>query len=249
MTIMPAANRVADSIRMHFDLFGMRGVLQRALSGVYGASNEFKASIPLSSQKILLRLGTTDVAAFEHVFIDEEYALSFARPPSIIVDAGANVGMSSVYFALHYPNAKIVAIEPERSNFDVLRRNAELFPRIIPINAALWGHEGVVQVHDGGGGHWGMRVAEAPSGATIPSTTVSALIKQLSISQIDLLKIDVEGAECEILADPSSWIGRVGVICAELHDRFRPGCSRIFALRDGRVPCQMAARRAALCCT
>jgi FkbM family methyltransferase len=235
---MFAINKAADSIRMHFSLFGAKGVLKRALIGACGANNEFRLLIPHFEQEILLRLGTTDVAAFQHVFIDHEYDFGLARQPSIIVDAGANVGMSAAWFSLRYPAAKIVAIEPEPTNFDVLRKNAKLFPEIIPINAALWSREGFVRIQDDGGGHWGMRVADAKvsSGATVRSITVPALLEQLGIDQVDLLKIDCEGAECEIFEDSSSWIDRVGVICAELHDRFRPGCSKIFETATAEFP-------------
>lgn len=235
---MLAITKAANSIRMHFSLFGAKGVLTRALNGVCGANSEFRALIPHTSQKILLRLGTTDVVAFKHVFIEDAYGISLARQPSIIVDAGANVGMSAVYFSLHYPAATIVAIEPEPTNFEVLTRNAELFPRIIPINAALWSHEGAARVYDSGGGHWGMRVADAniSSDSNIRSTTLGALLDELRIDQVDLLKIDVEGAEYEIFTDPSAWISRVGVICVELHDRFRPGCSKIFETATAEFP-------------
>jgi FkbM family methyltransferase len=235
---MSAIHKAVNSARKHFSLFGAKGLLKRALISQCGASSEFQALIPHSSQKILLRLGTTDVAAFEHVFIDDEYGFSLARPPSIIVDAGANVGMSAAYFSLRYPAATIVAIEPEPSNFDMLRRNAKLFPQIVPINAALWSHEGVVRLQDGGTGHWGMRVAdpEVSSDALTRSTTIPALLKKLGIDHVDLLKIDVEGAECEIFEDASTWINRVDVICAELHDRFRPGCSKIFESATAQFP-------------
>jgi len=223
---------------MHFSLFGVRGLIKRALISVPGGCNEFKASIPQTEKQVVIRLGTTDVAAFEHVFINDEYGFSLARPPSIIVDAGANVGMSAVYFALRYPEATIIAVEPEPSNFATLTKNAKLFPQIIPINAALWKHEGLVHVQDGGGGHWGMRTIEDkfPTRQQIRATTIQALMQHLRIEQIDLLKIDVEGAECEIFEEPWQWIDHVGVICAELHDRFRPGCSEIYRAATGAFP-------------
>lgn len=238
MTVMSALNEAANSARKHLRLFGMRGLLKRALICFSPTSNEFSAPIPNSDEKIILRLGTTDVAAFEHVFVDNEYDVSLAPTPLIIVDAGANVGMSAVYFSLRYPTATIVAIEPEESNFGILRKNAKLFPKVVPINAALWGHEGFVQVQDGGGGHWGMRVAESDVSADIGtrSTTLPGLLEQLGIDQVDLLKVDVEGAECEIFENSSSWIDRVNVICVELHDRFRPGCSEIFTSATAEFP-------------
>src|SRR5688572_920365 len=97
---MARLDRIAVSINRHFKLFGAKGVLKRALVAASCASNEFRASIPNSSQNILLRLGTTDVAAFEHVFINNDYGFSLMRKPSVIIDAGANVGMSAAYFSL-----------------------------------------------------------------------------------------------------------------------------------------------------
>jgi len=89
---------VAESARRHFDLFGVKGLLRRAFVGVPGVSNEFIAPVPNHSHGVLVRLGTTDVAAFEHVFVNDEYGFSLAQAPSVIIDAGANVGISAVYF-------------------------------------------------------------------------------------------------------------------------------------------------------
>lgn len=246
MTVKSQLLRTANSALMYFTLFGARGALNRAFC-MWRRTNEFRAPIPHSSKRLILRLGTTDVAAFRHVFIDDEYGFLLARPPSTIVDAGANVGMSAVYFSLRYPAAKIIAIEPEPTNFDVLSKNAKLFPNIIPIHAALWSHEGAVAVQDGGDGHWGMRVGgTAASDSTIRAITLQALLEEQRLDYVDLLKVDVEGAECEIFGDPSSWIGRVGIICAEMHDRFRPGCSRIFASATAEFPIRW--RRGELSC-
>ena len=129
--------RAIQSAYKHFELFGTRGVAARAITAIPGVSNEFLARVPNRSDKVIVRLGTTDVAAFEHVFVQREYGFDLIKPPKVIIDAGANVGMSAVYFALRYPVAKIVAIEPELTSFRILEKNARLFPQIIPIRAAL----------------------------------------------------------------------------------------------------------------
>lgn len=238
MKLLSTSKKLSESAAMYLSLFGLRGLIKRALIAVSVGSDEFDASIPDSAKKILLRLGTTDVAAFEHVFITDEYGFLLTRQPSIIIDAGANVGMSAAYFALRYPRAKIVAIEPEPSNFAMLKKNAQLFPQIIPINAALWNREGLVHLSDAGGGHWAMRTTESRAAIepTVPATTLHALMQKLRIQYVDLLKLDVEGAECEIFEDSAPWINRVGVICAELHDRFRPGCSKVFEPATAEFP-------------
>ena len=210
----------------------MRGVLRRALTSLPGVNNEFNALIPKFSRNVYVRLGTTDVSAFEHVFVNNEYGFSLTQEPLVIIDAGANVGMSAVYFSLKYPNAKIIAIEPELGNFHVLKKNAEMFPGIVPVNAALWNRNSFVSIEFTAGGSWGTRVSDrqTPSSVFVRAVKLSTLLRELSIGQIDLLKIDVEGAECEIFEDAPHWIAHVKVICAELHDRFRPGCSRAFEI-------------------
>jgi FkbM family methyltransferase len=221
--------RIAHSARHHLALFGVKGLLRRAALALPGTGNEFKATIPGSSRDVLIRLGTTDVAAFEHVFVGNEYGFSLSQPPSIIVDAGANVGMSAVYFAQRYPSATIIAVELDPDNFAILKKNADLFPAIKPVHAALWNHDGLVGRQDGGAGGWGMRVTDAAETHDgIRSMTLPTLMKEHDIQHIDLLKIDVEGAECEILEHASTWIGNVSVVCAELHDRFKPGCTEAF---------------------
>jgi FkbM family methyltransferase len=191
-------------------------------------STHFRAPIPNSSRRVLLRLGTTDVAAFEHVFVNDEYALPLAKEPSVVVDAGANIGMSAIYFAVRYPNARIIAIEPDARNFGVLKQNVESYPMITPVNAALWNQDGVVSLQDAPASAWGVRVSAVATGDLVRSITLPTLLKEFQIERVDLFKIDIEGAERELFEDASEWIGGVNVICAELHDRFRPGCSAAF---------------------
>jgi FkbM family methyltransferase len=227
---MNIIQKVVHSARQHFKLFGINGLIRRALIIVPGTSIQLRAQIPNSSVRVILRLGTTDVAAFEHVFVNEEYGFTLAQMPSVIIDAGANVGMSAVYFSNRYPNARIIAVEPDPSSFSVLKKNAELYPNIIPVNAALWNSDSVVSLQDSGGGSWGMRVskAENSSSTSVRSMTFATLLSEYDVNQVDVLKVDIEGAECELFEDASVWINQVKVICAELHDRFRPGCSKIF---------------------
>jgi hypothetical protein len=75
--------------------------------------------IPHASQRVTLRLGTTDVAAFEHVVIEHAYKLPPIRP-SLVIDAGANIGLASVY------------------------------PNVVPVNAALWNATGTIRIIDAG---------------------------------------------------------------------------------------------------
>ena len=88
---MKLAARTVKSIRMHYSLFGLGGVLRRVACTL-------PFSIPISRERVVVRLDTTDVATFEQAFINHEYRFELQHDPKLIVDAGANVGMSSVFF-------------------------------------------------------------------------------------------------------------------------------------------------------
>ena len=123
-----------------------------------------------------------------------------------------------------YPNARIFAIEPEIENFHLLRENVKPYKNIRPIQAALWSKETRVDLRDKGLDLWGFQAEENPSGA-VPAITLSGFLRQNSISQLDILKMDVEGAERELFAGAPDWVSRVGTLMIELHDHFKDGCS------------------------
>ena len=147
------------------------------------------------------------------------------------------IGLSACYFATRYPNATIIAIEPDEENFGLLKQNTERFQNVHAIRAALWAESGSVSLKDPGQGDWALRVAESDSADAghpescsqeIRAVTINEIRKEYDIDKIDLLKVDVEGSEKEIFADADSWISFVDAICIELHDRFKTGCSRSF---------------------
>ena len=218
--------KLLQSARKHVTLFGIRGVLRRASSSV-GMSSEFSVRVPGYTQRVLIRLGTTDVAAYEHVFVHDEYGFSLPNEPITIIDAGANIGMSTVYFALRYPSANIVAIEPEPTNFRMLQKNTSCFPQITVINAALWNEGGFLNI-DNTRPLWGTRVSANATGTSVRAITMAQLFDDYGIQRVGLLKVDIEGAECEIFESAGAWLSHVDFVCIELHDRFRSGCSSIF---------------------
>jgi FkbM family methyltransferase len=93
-----------------------------------------------------LRGGTSDFICFEKIFVDNEYASPFDISPKLIVDAGANIGLGALYFAAHYPSARIVAIEPESGNFSLLQRNCAKYDNIISVKGALWPSSGEIRL-------------------------------------------------------------------------------------------------------
>ena len=115
-----------------------------------------------------------------------------------MIDAGAHVGFVSVLFANRYPNCKIIAIEPEASNFELLCLNTERYTNVTALNAALWFKQAALDIVNPEDDNWSYRVAAGGDGE-VSSVTLGELIKRHSLSKIDLLKIDIEGAEKEVL--------------------------------------------------
>jgi len=180
---------------------------------------------------ISLRGNSTDVACFEKVFLGNEYRLPYELSPRLIIDAGANVGMATLYFASRYPNATVVAIEPELSNFRMLQRNCAGLDNAVLVRAALWPDNGKLKINSSNEA-WAFSVSEIGSSATsseVPAITIDDLLRRFDVSKIDLLKLDIEGAELELFSRAAAnWIDRVEHIAIELHDRIRPGCAQAF---------------------
>jgi FkbM family methyltransferase len=182
-----------------------------------------------------VRLPSTDVPAFEQIFIKQEYDFAVTRPPRVIVDAGANIGLASLYFSNKFPDARIIAIEPEGSNFDLLERNAAPYDNITPIRGALWHENTSINLVDPALGKWAFRTQarddEESLGEVVHEVqgmTVDSIMREHDIDYIDVLKIDIEGAEREVFRDPSPWIDKVDTLIVELHERLKLGCNRSF---------------------
>ena len=191
-----------------------------------------KLNFPGILYPIQLRPDTSDEALYSQIFVHDEYGyIEMLKPPKVIVDAGANVGLSAIYFANKYKDARIIAIEPEDSNFSMLVKNALPYKNIVPVNAALWPQEGRVSLHDPGYGDLAYQTyynRESTENNNIKCVTIDSLLKKYQIDYIDILKIDIEGAESELFNANCDWISKVSVIIIELHERLKSGCNKAF---------------------
>jgi FkbM family methyltransferase len=193
---------------------------------------------PGSAEPVLLRHQSSDVQVYNDIYVRQEYGWELPVTPKVIVDAGAYTGLSTAFFASRFPDAKIIAIEPDEDNFELLAQNTSHFANVHIIRAALWYESGSVSLMDPGDGAWGLRLLESDVNAgeatsavrsdSVRAITIADVIRDYDLEKIDLLKVDVEGSEKEIFAAANSWISYVDAICIELHDRFKTGCSRSF---------------------
>ena len=188
---------------------------------------------------ILIRAGTSDILVYNSIIKGKEYQFETEKQPKVIIDAGANIGLAAVYFANKWPNAAIVAIEPEESNYQLLVKNTEQYPNVIAIKAALWDTVGKIDLLDSGLGHWGfmtemsdnleqIKINDIKKLNSIDAVTINKIMHDYHFTEIDILKVDIEGAEKDVFNGAHEWIDTVKSIIIELHERMKTGCNRAF---------------------
>ncbi len=190
--------------------------------------------VPVSDKgdEVSLRLGTTDIPTFAQVFVNKEYdSPDLPEKAEVIVDLGANVGYATIFFAMKYPDATILAVEPEYENFSALVKNTVgLGSRIQREHAAVWNKNGTVSLHAENErgmpfGAWGVQVSERANstGTNTPCWKLATLYEKYNFAKVDVLKIDIEGAELELFTNwPEEWLVKTQTIMIETHNRFRP---------------------------
>lgn len=217
---------VIGGLRWYYELCGIRGVCAVAWFRLTGRPREFAVVPNGAEHAVHLRLGTSDFCAYKDVLVfrSKQYEPGAAAfSPRVIVDAGAHIGMASIGFARRYPRASIFAVEPEPANFALLCRNVSAYRQIVPIQAAIWKEDGEVCLgHSEAHPKGAFQIAEDGE-RRVRAITIGTLMREMRIEFIDLLKMDIEGAEKEVF-EACDWIGKVGTIAIELHDRVKPGC-------------------------
>lgn len=216
-------------------LLGIRGLVSAAMAKLRRRPVMCRVRRPGLKHEFFVRIPSSDVLTYRQVFAWKEYAFDVRHPPRVIIDAGANVGFTSIFFANQYPEARIIAIEPEPCNYAMLVRNVTPYPNVTPVQGALWRANIDIDLYDPGVGHWGYVTRQDGEDTLgtwcqkVQGFTIDRIMRDFALAHIDVLKLDIEGAERDVLADPSAWIDCVDAIIIELHDYIRAGCERVFA--------------------
>ena len=186
----------------------------------------FSARLRLNSSRvaeIVLRPFAGDIFVLFEVLLGRCYQIPDAilspEGVHVILDCGANIGITSLYFASRYSNARIFSIEPDKENFALLKRNTAAEPRIIPIHGAIVGRARKSVHLTTSNPAWGNFITEQGEGLEVPALAVEQILELNGLSRIDLLKVDIEGAERELFTN-CEFLQRVGFVIIELHDGY-----------------------------
>jgi len=189
---------------------------------------------------IVLRHGTTDPDVFWQIFVEQQYEFPWAPPKRVdlVVDAGANAGYSTLFLLRHYPDARVVAVEPDPDNAALARRNVAAYgDRCAVVTAALWDEDGVAQLLRGVPGdrtEWGREVQPLAADAedVVEALTLPSLLQRVGAPLPDVVKMDIEGAELRVLrcAANRDLLKSAEIVAIELHGE--PHRAAFFELQE-----------------
>lgn len=137
------------------------------------------------------------------VFLNEDYDLPLGTDAPCIIDCGANIGIATAFFKLRHPGARVLAFEPDPSAFGFLTRNTACFgDSVTRRNVALGDSDGpTARFYSQPGNLVLGSVREERGGAADAIDVPAERLSRSIVGPVDLVKMDVEGAEADILED------------------------------------------------
>ena len=145
------------------------------------------------------------------------------KSPLVIIDAGAHIGTATIWYSMQFPGTRIIAVEPEDSNFDLLRKNLEGAVGVTLVHGAIGSYDGTGFLSDPGHDSWGFRVASVAPGTLLTDVpvdmhTMRSLLKMEPDCVPFIAKIDIEGGERDLFSHNAEWLLSFPLIIIELHD-------------------------------
>lgn len=151
---------------------------------------------------------------FDEIFIQEIYKIKLPVK-SYIIDCGANIGLSVIYLKQLYPDAQILAFEPDDTNFELLTKNASSFKNVELKKEAVWIEDTTI-----GFSNEGSMSSKLQQDMHSSNKVTATRLKNFLNRKVDFLKIDIEGAEYEVLKDIEPALFNVENLFLEYHGNF-----------------------------
>lgn len=178
--------------------------------------------VGIKTQKDVLDINyrLQDVPLIFEIFQNEVYHVEYkSNPTEHIVDLGANIGLSSMYFSNTYgPKTSIISVEPSKQNAQLLKLNLKAHPNITIVESAVSNVDGLFSFYDEGLGYNSKLDDEGKSSYMISTISMDTLISDHNIQKIGILKIDIEGAEEILFEGNIDWVKYVNNIIIEIHE-------------------------------
>jgi FkbM family methyltransferase len=179
---------------------------------------------------LYLRPNNSDVFVLMQTFWYRGVDIQLSHPPAVIIDGGANIGLTTVSLANQYSDARIIAVEPDADNCRIFSLNTATYSQVQLIQGAIWDKESELTISDSQVDSWTIQVTETTTdifSSGIPGMTIAQIMSKHELEKVDLLKLDIEGAEKRVFeADANLNLDRIGCVLVETHDRFVTGSEK-----------------------
>lgn len=248
LDLHPNMNQAYERLRWspnfvkQFGLWSGLRLLLQIVKGLPRSSSRVSGfNVPGYSAKVYLRETIADHATFKQCIVTNQYDFlqfpqaarlketyqafltSGVRP--LIIDAGANIGLATLWFAKHFPEAQIVAIEPDDNNFALLRRNTRhLGDNVLLIQGGVWYRSARLGILNPSAGAAAFRVGEISEGTAggVPAYAVDDICALVGNASPLIVKLDIEGSQAQIFSSNTDWVSRTSLITLELDDWLFP---------------------------
>lgn len=216
-------------IRRIFAVVGRSGAIRFIVRRAMGDTKSMAVRVNGYRHPVYVRPAKSDMWMLLQVLAGKEYRFAEKKALSTILDLGGNCGYASIFFATCFPDARIICVEPDSENFEILKRNLAGYPNVIPVNAAVWDTDGWVCLANPSAEASELSYAEPIGNESdkVRSISVSTIAKEHGISAWSLIKMDIEGAELRMLRCGEDWIPSTSTIAMEIHDECRGESERL----------------------
>lgn len=180
----------------------------------------------LNGVGLLVRPGTTDPQVLDDTFVGLYHLPpTVLVPDAIILDLGGNVGYTAAHYAALCPRGRVICVEMDAGNAALARENLRSFgDRCTVIHAAAWSEDG--ELTYSGTEEWGFRIASLEGETTTRAGTstrrvramrIESILHECGVEHVDFSKIDIEGAEAQVVCASASWLQKVQTLMVEYH--------------------------------
>ena len=178
---------------------------------------EYLLNLANAPNSTALRTYAGDLSILYEIFWQQSYRLPQLQASSFhtVVDIGANVGLAALFFLEKFSASRLVCVEPEPANFQLLQHNLR-GTSAVALQAALSATDGVVRI-DSSPLAYNAKVSAETGTTEVAAMSMPTLLQSQDLAWVDLLKIDIEDYEQHVFFGPTGWLAQVGVLLIEIH--------------------------------
>lgn len=185
------------------------------------------------------------------IFVDNIYYFESDNPAPLIIDAGAHIGLATLYFKKNFPAARIIAIEPNPTSFKLLEQNVweNELTEVTCINAALVDDERTtITLYQDEANQWLMTASVRPGAWNGEQQTTPIVVPACKLSKflqdpVEMLKLDIEGSETNVLRGARNQLHLVKNLHMEFHSTQLKSLKEMLTLLEPHFPNLTATKR------